>query len=117
MLDSRNSGLVCRVAERFRAMGDENRIRILSLLVQAPANVTALTRDLKMNQASVSKHLGILRQAGLVDFERLGSQSIYRIVDPSVQNLCKLVFDGVLQHARQQHEALHGPTSGEVKSA
>ncbi len=117
MLDSQNSGLVSRVAERFRALGDENRIRILSLLVQAPANVTTLTRDLKMNQASVSKHLGILRQAGLVDFERLGAQSIYRIVDPSVQNLCEVVCDGVLQHARQQHEALHRTTSAEHKLA
>ena len=44
MLDSQNNGLVTRVAERFRAMGDENRIRILSLLTQGPANVTALTR-------------------------------------------------------------------------
>ncbi len=108
MLDSQNNGLVTRVAERFRAMGDENRIRILSLLTQGPANVTALTRELKVNQASVSKHLGILRQAGLVDYERHGAQSIYRITDSSVENLCKLVCDGVMTHAQLQHDALHG---------
>lgn len=109
MLDSQNVGLVTRVAERFRALGDENRIRILSMLDQSPANVTTLTRELNMNQASVSKHLGILRQAGLVDFDRLGAQSIYRIADTSVNDLCKLVCKGVWEHARQQHEALHGP--------
>ena len=108
MLDSQNNGLVAKVAERFRALGDENRIRILSLLTQGPANVTTLTRELKVNQASVSKHLGILRQAGLVDFERQGAQSIYRITDSSVENLCKLVCDGVITHARLQHDALHG---------
>lgn len=106
MFDPQNISMVTQVAERFRALGDENRLRILARLDRAPANVTALSTELGIKQASVSKHLALLRQAGLVNFDRQGAQAVYRITDRTVKNLCQLVCQGVLDHVRQQHAAL-----------
>ena len=106
MFDSKNPDLVTQVADRFRAMGDENRLRILARLEQAPANVTTLSHELAIKQASASKHLALLRQAGLVTFDRQGTQTVYHISDGTVKNLCQLVCQGVLDHVRQQHAAL-----------
>ena len=106
IFDTKNIELTARVVERFRALADENRIRILARLQQGPANVTTLTRELAVNQASVSKHLAVLRQAGLVSFHRQGAQAVYSISDPSVETMCKLVCEGVREHFRRQHTAL-----------
>jgi DNA-binding transcriptional ArsR family regulator len=106
MIDVVNSKVVEHVADRFRALGDENRIRLLARLAQSPANVRTLTEELGISQAAASKHLAILRRAGLVSFESKGPQSIYQISDPSVHELCSIVCRGVLEFVRGQAEAV-----------
>lgn len=94
------------VVERLRALADESRLRLLLRLREAPANVTTLAGELAIAQASVSKHLGILKQAGLVEAQRQGTQMIYRVADESVFDMCRLVCDGVTRHARKQQALL-----------
>ena len=106
MIDVANPKLVERVADRFRALGDENRIRLLARLSRSPANVRTLTAELGISQAAASKHLSILRRAGLVNFESKGPQSIYQISDPSVHELCSIVCRGVLDFVREQAAAV-----------
>ena len=98
--------LLPRIAERFAALADENRLRLLLLLKSAPANVTALTEELGIAQASVSKHLAVLRQAGLVDVERRGNNAFYAVRDDSVFDMCRIVCDGVVRFVREEHAAL-----------
>jgi ArsR family transcriptional regulator len=95
-----------QVVERLRAIADENRVRLLARLKEGPANVTALAAELHIAQASVSKHLAVLRQAGLVDVERIGTQARYFIADESVFELCQIVCDGVARHLRQRGRVL-----------
>ncbi len=102
MIDVENPKIVERVAERFRALADENRIRLLARLARSPANVRTLTQELGISQAAASKHLSVLRRAGLVNFESKGPQSIYKITDPSVHELCSIVCRGVLEFVREQ---------------
>lgn len=105
MSEEMNPQLVGKVAERLRALGDENRLSLLMRLREGPANVTTLSEELAIAQASVSKHLGVLRQVGLVTFQREGTQAIYRVHDESIFELCELVCDGVVRHLREQHAA------------
>ena len=98
--------MIERVVERLRAIADETRVRLLLRLQQGPCNVTTLTDELAIGQASVSKHLSVLRQAGLVAVERRGTNSVYRIADESVFDMCRIVCDGVLRHLRRQQELL-----------
>lgn len=63
----------------FRALGDETRIRILALLVHGELCVCHLEEALGISQPNCSRHLGILKAAGVVDSRRDGSWVYYRI--------------------------------------
>jgi DNA-binding transcriptional ArsR family regulator len=79
------------VAHRFHVLGETYRLRILQLLKQRARNVGELVNELNGNQPNVSKHLQILRQAGIVDRRRDGNSVIYSLKDRSVWRLCELV--------------------------
>lgn len=122
MIDAEQDYLIERVAERFRALGDENRLRLLMLLEGGERNVTSLTEGLGLRQASVSKHLAVLRRAGLVTSRRDGAQVLYRPADESIYEMCRIVCDGVVKQVRDQSEALglaepSGPGSAGLGSA
>ena len=98
--------MIARVAQRLRALADERRIALLLRLRRGEANVGTLSTDCGLNQASCSKHLSVLRQVGLIDVRREGTQAIYRVADVSVFDLCAIVCDGVRRHVLQQQSAL-----------
>lgn len=62
----------------FKAVGEETRLRVLSLLHQGELTVTELTQILGQSQPRVSRHLKILSDAGLVERYREGSWMFYR---------------------------------------
>src|SRR5689334_13575993 len=103
--------MIPKVVDRLKALADENRIRLLLRLRDAPANVTALTAELGIAQASVSKHLAVLKQAGLVEAQRAGAQVVYRVRDESIFDLCNIVCDGVARFIQAEHAALQLPLS------
>jgi SAM-dependent methyltransferase len=65
----------------LRLLGDETRLRLLRLLSAESLNVSELTGILGVAQSGVSRHLGLLRDAGLVVEERAGGYSWYRLSD------------------------------------
>ena len=73
-------------AALFRLLGDEARLRILRLLAAERLNVTELTGILGIAQSGVSRHLGMLREQGLVEEQREGGYSYYRIPPAEAQN-------------------------------
>ena len=68
-------------AALLRLLGDETRLRLLRLLSAESLNVSELTAVLAVAQSGVSRHLGLLRDAGLVAEERAGGYSWYRLSD------------------------------------
>ena len=62
----------------FRLLGDEGRLRLLRVLARERLNVTELTGVLGLAQSGVSRHLGLLKDAGLVQEEKDGGYSYYR---------------------------------------
>lgn len=67
------------VSTLFRALGDPTRLRILALLAHGELCVCHLTRALKTSQPAVSRHLGVLRGAGVVEAKRDGAWMLYRL--------------------------------------
>lgn len=63
----------------LRLLGDETRLRLLRLLSREALNVSELTSILGVAQSGVSRHLGLLREAGLVAEQRAGTFSWYRL--------------------------------------
>ena len=68
----------------FRLLGDDARLRILRLLAAERLNVTELTGILGLAQSGVSRHLGMLKEAGLVAEQREGAYTWYRLA-PALQ--------------------------------
>jgi DNA-binding transcriptional ArsR family regulator len=71
-------GLECISA--LKALGEENRLRILRILFDEPMGVNAVAGRLKMSQYNVSKHLRIMREAGLLDMQKSGKQHLYSVM-------------------------------------
>ncbi|MGH9382799.1 MAG: ArsR/SmtB family transcription factor [Vicinamibacterales bacterium] len=63
----------------YRLLGDEARLRLLRVLARDRFNVTELTGILGLAQSGVSRHLGLLKEAGLVAEEKDGAFSYYRV--------------------------------------
>ena len=106
MLRLDQTDLIARIADRLRALADENRIRLLLALKEGEQSVGVLAERLELNQASTSKHLAVLKAAGLVDARRNGTQSIYYIKDDQVFDMCALVCQGVITHLQSQQAVL-----------
>ena len=63
----------------YRLLGDEARLRLLRVLRRERLNVTELTGILGLAQSGVSRHLGLLKDAGLVVEERDAGYTFYRV--------------------------------------
>jgi len=68
-------------APLFRLLGDEARLRLLRLLSLDQLNVSELTAILGLAQSGVSRHLGLLKDAGIVTEQREGGYSYYALAD------------------------------------
>src|SRR2546421_51756 len=62
-----------------QALASDRRLELLDLLAQAPRHVEALAAESDMSVANVSQHLQVLRAAHLVETERRGTKTIYRL--------------------------------------
>ena len=69
----------CVVA--LRALGEDTRVRIVSLLIDQPLEVGEIGKRLGVSQYNVSKHLRILREAGLLEVEKEGRLRRYALPD------------------------------------
>ncbi len=98
--------MINKAVERLRALSDSARLNILLRLRQGESNVTSLVKEFGIAQASVSKHLAILKQVGFVQVRRDGSQSMYSIKDDSVFDVVRLICDGVHKHQTELAEAI-----------
>lgn len=63
----------------FEVIAEPNRRRILELLGDSERPVGDLVGHLKVSQPAVSKHLRILREAGLVEARSIGQRRLYRL--------------------------------------
>ena len=64
------------------ALSDPNRLLILYALNEKPLNVTELTNELGLSQPTMSRHLKVLRERGLVQTVRTGTVITYSLSDP-----------------------------------
>jgi DNA-binding transcriptional ArsR family regulator len=71
------SGHDCVVA--LRALGEDTRVRIVGLLIHEPLDVGAIAKRLGVSHYNVSKHLRILREAGLLEVEKSGRTRLYAL--------------------------------------
>jgi DNA-binding transcriptional ArsR family regulator len=65
----------------LKALGEDTRVRIVGLLLETPLGVCEIARRLGSTHYNVSKHLRVLREAGLLDVEKHGRERLYAVPD------------------------------------
>ena len=98
--------LLCRIAERFKALGDPTRLEILHALEGRELCVGDVLARVGGSQANVSKHLAVLRRAGIVEARRQGLKVFYGTADESVFDICSSVRDALARHAANEQRAI-----------
>ena len=73
-----------RIVKIFKALSNDVRLEILSLLAEGPLCVNALVGRLNVSQPAVSQHLKILENAGLVKGSKVGYRVHYSLVPGSL---------------------------------
>lgn len=73
----------------LKALGEESRVRILRMLMARERSVNQMADSLGMTQYNVSKHLRVLREAGLVNQEKQGQQRVYFLASDFSEHLAE----------------------------
>jgi DNA-binding transcriptional ArsR family regulator len=102
--------LIGLIAQRFRVLGEPMRIKLLDRLRDGAASVHELQDAVGGTQQNVSKHLGVLLQAGLVTRTKHGTASHYAIADDGVFALCDQVCGGLRRQAADLNAHLNQGT-------
>ena len=82
------------LAHVFRALGDPVRLRLVSLIGAREGGevcVCDLTNSFDLSQPTISHHLKVLREAGLIDSQRRGTWVYYRLVPAALERVAVLL--------------------------
>lgn len=108
--------LVELIAERFRALSEPTRIKLLDRLRDGEATVLELAELLATTPQNVSKHLGVLQRARIVARRKQGNFAYYRIIDEGIYSLCEQVC-GSLQQQVESLSQLVGAVTARSSSS
>jgi DNA-binding transcriptional ArsR family regulator len=92
-------------ADLCSALADPTRLLLLYALSDEPRNVTELTQELKVPQPTVSRHLKVLRESGLVKDTRSGTCVLYQLTDHRIIEALDLLRS-ILRERIQHHASL-----------
>src|SRR6195256_822750 len=109
-------GYMSTVESSFAIVAEPNRRAILSLLLSSERSVGQIERELRLSQPSVSKHLRVLREAGVVASRTEAQRRLYRLrPEPLMELDAWLVpfrrfwskhVDALEQHLEKMEQAL-----------
>ena len=100
--------------DAFRALADPTRREILRLLRDGPKTSGEIAEQFPTAWATISRHLGALRDAGLILSERNGQQIVYELTTTVFQDLVEHLLDWVRP---PQSDRARRPRSGGGKHA
>jgi ArsR family transcriptional regulator len=95
------------IAARFRALSEPMRLRLLNLLMAGEQTVGQLVEATGSSQANISKHLSVLREAGMIAMRKEGLSSYCFIADPIVNELCELMCSRLRDEMESKTRAFH----------
>jgi DNA-binding transcriptional ArsR family regulator len=103
------------IDQSFRALADPLRRRILALLQQRPRPVEEIASHFPVSRPAVSRHLRVLREAGLIREQRSGRQRFYDLVPDELQP-ARRWLDGLLTGSAPEWE-VEAPAGASVEGS
>ena len=107
MFENRKAQLNAR-ANVLKAMAHPSRLFIIEELEKGERCVCDLTEQIGADVSTVSKHLSVLRQAGIVEDDKRGNQVFYRLRVPCIVNFFGCVESVLSEQAKAQAACLTG---------
>jgi ArsR family transcriptional regulator len=89
------------VSRLFKALGDDTRLRIVALLCHGELCVCHLQAALDLTQSNASRHLAVLRAAGVVEDRREGTWVYYRLVPPKDPDCARMLREVMQTYSRR----------------
>jgi ArsR family transcriptional regulator, virulence genes transcriptional regulator len=95
-------------ADLCRSMSSAVRIEIVHILREGPLRVSEIARITGYPQATISRHLGVLRNGGIVIAHRHAQDVIYQIANPKIVDICDLMREVLAEEASRRSKLVEG---------
>lgn len=95
-------------ADLCKCMSSAARIEIVHVLRDGPQRVSEIARNTGRTQATISRHLGVLRNGGVVIVHRHGQDVVYQIANPKIIEICDLMREILVTEAHRRSELVEG---------
>ena len=83
----------CEASSLMKAMGNEQRLLILCLLVEGELSVGELQAEIELSQSALSQHLAVLREAGFVETRREAQTVFYSLPNGPVKKVMQTLHE------------------------
>lgn len=87
------------VARYFSVLGEPTRLKILGVICGGEKCVSDIIQATGLAQANISRHLGLMYQAGMLSRRREGTLVFYRVADAHGRELCRSIRNQVQMRA------------------
>ncbi len=91
-------------AKFCKALAHPKRLEIINLLQDGERSVTELAQLSHIPQASISQHLAILRENGVLMARREGQNTFYTIANPKITQACKIIREALFEHLAKEEK-------------
>lgn len=99
--------LLERQADICKALGNVKRLQIIYLLRDGQMTAGDIATALDTTPANASQHLQAMRQSGILDSQRQGSNIYYRVADESVLEACGVIRTVLREQLKREQSILH----------
>jgi len=80
-----------KVSEVFKALAHPARLKIVTGLLKDECNVAQIQKVLRLPQSTISQHLRILKNAGIIKGRREGAKTCYRVINARVRKTVEII--------------------------
>lgn len=95
-------------ADLCRCMSSATRIEIVHVLRDGPQRVNEIARITGLPQTTISRHLGVLRNGGVVIAHRHAQDVVYQIANPKIVSICDLMREVLVEEASRRSKLVEG---------